>query len=125
MDFNILAYGLMGTAVLLSAKDIIETRPGEWIAGAERLLRGKKIHVAVNGSPEEIDKWVADHDGITEISDEEREMIERQLSNGPAGDFDWTDADEERAAGWPGAQDADYQDPGLTAAILADEKNER
>jgi hypothetical protein len=62
MDFNILAYGLMGTAVLISAKDIYETRPGEWIAGAERLLR-KKVHVAKTGSPEEVARWVAEHDG--------------------------------------------------------------
>jgi hypothetical protein len=62
MDFNILAFGLMGTAVLLSAKDILETRPGEWIAGAERLL-GKKVHVAKTGSSEEVDAWVAEHAG--------------------------------------------------------------
>jgi hypothetical protein len=120
----VLATGVMGTAILISAKDIIETRPGEWIAGAERLLRGKKIHVAETGSPEEVDKWVADHDGTTEIPAAEREAIERQLNDGPTGDFDWTDAAEERAAGWPGAQDADYQDPGLTAACLADEKDQ-
>lgn len=82
MDFGyVLATGTMGTAILISAKDIIETRPGEWIAGAERLLRGKKIHVAETSSPEEVDKWVADHDGTTEIPDDEREAIERLLAN--------------------------------------------
>lgn len=81
MDANILAYGVMGTAILISAKDIFETRSGEWLAGAERLLRGKKIHIAKTGSPEEVDKWVADHDGTTEIPDDEREAIERLLAN--------------------------------------------
>jgi len=43
-------------------------------------------------------------------------------TEGPTNaDFNWSSAAEERAAGWPGAQDADYQDPGLTAALLADE----
>lgn len=76
---ELLAFGLMGTAILISAKDIYETRPGTWLAGAERLLLGKKIHVAETGSQEEIDKWVADHDGTTEIDDSLRADIQRAL----------------------------------------------
>lgn len=85
---ELLALGLTGTAILISAKDIIETRPGAWLAGAERLLRGTtvgdvvdglKIHVAETGSPEEVDKWVADHDGTTEIDNSLRADIQRAL----------------------------------------------
>lgn len=91
MDLNVLAFGLMGTAALVSAKDLYETRPGAWLAGAEKLLRrpvtvgdavdGVKIHIAKTGSVEEIDKWVAEHDGTTDIDRSLRADIERALSN--------------------------------------------
>jgi hypothetical protein len=43
------------------------------------------------------------------------------FEDGPTdADFDFTTEQEERAAGLPSAQAADYQDPGLTEAILAD-----
>lgn len=41
--------------------------------------------------------------------------------SGPTNtDLDWTDADEERAAGSPSAQRDDYQHPDLTATIAAE-----
>lgn len=40
--------------------------------------------------------------------------------DGTYNDDTWTDADEARAAGHPAYQPDGYQDPALTAAILAD-----
>lgn len=41
------------------------------------------------------------------------------------GLMDWTDQQEERAAGLPSAMPVDYQDPGLTAALAADDAEGR
>jgi len=79
---EILAYGLAGTSVLLSAVDIYDTRPEAWLDGAERLLRtrtGRRVYFARTGSPEEVDRWVADHDGTTDIDPNLRADIERAL----------------------------------------------
>jgi hypothetical protein len=47
------------------------------------------------------------------------------FQGGPTNaDFDWTDEQEMRASGHPAAQADDYQDPGLTEAILLDTAEE-
>lgn len=71
---NVLAFGLMGTAMLIAVKDVVESRPGAWLEGAERLL-GKRIHVAKTGSPEEVTAWVAEHGGTTRVTDEQRSEV--------------------------------------------------
>lgn len=49
MGMSILAYALAGTSFLLEAKDLVDTRGGAWLDGAEKLLytrTGRRVRFA-------------------------------------------------------------------------------
>lgn len=86
---EILAYSLAGTAVLLEAVDIYDTRPGAWLAGREKLLRtktGRRVDFARTGSAEEVEAWKAGNGGTDNMTAEDRRAIEQEINEIMGGD---------------------------------------
>lgn len=77
MDIQILAVAVSAVSAITSSSALVLVR-GK-IRHDKQARLGESVHISETGSQEEIGKWVADHDGTTEVPAEERLEMERKL----------------------------------------------